>query len=67
MKNKTIVIVGATLIFLFGSCNPNNKNPQNALDLLCDAYENNNWEKVIAIGDTLIGEDDPKNISINKY
>ena len=64
MKNIVIIIVAAYLVALLISCNRSKKNPQNALELLCEAYDNNNWDKVIAIGDTLIGEEDPKNISI---
>ena len=31
---------------------------------LMEAYKNHNWNVVVAIGDTLIGDDDPKNITI---
>lgn len=55
--------------WVFQSCDNTSKSqqaipPKNALELISEAYENNNWDKVISIGDTLIGEDDPKNISI---
>lgn len=64
MKNTVIVVLVTILIAILVSCSQSNKNPQNALDLFCEAYENKNWDKIIGIGDTLIGEDDPKNISI---
>ena len=34
------------------------------MDRIREAYEQGNWDIIISIGDTLIGEDDPMNISI---
>lgn len=39
-------------------------NCPNDLDRIREAYEQGNWDIIISIGDTLIGEDDPMNISI---
>lgn len=66
MTNK---IVTAASFAILCSCNNASKgqqvnNHKDAMDLISEAYENNNWDLVISIGDTLIGDDDPKNISI---
>ena len=67
MTNK--IVTAASFALLLCSCNNTSNgqqvnNHREALDLISEAYENNNWDLVISIGDTLIGDDDPKNISI---
>lgn len=67
MTNKIVTI--ASLAIIFCSCNNTSKsqqvnNSKNDLEILSEAYEKGNWDLIISIGDTLIGEDDPKNISI---
>lgn len=67
MTNKIVTI--ASLAIIFCSCNNTSKsqqvnNSKNDLEILSEAYEKGNWDLIISIGDTLIGEDDPRNISI---
>ena len=67
MFNKIVTIV--YLAILFCSCNNTSKsqqvnNSKNDLEVLSKAYEKGNWDLIISICDTLIGEDDPRNISI---
>jgi len=67
MTNKIVTI--ASLAIIFCSCNDTSKsqqvnNKKDDLEILSEAYEKGNWDLIISIGDTLIGEDDPKNISI---
>lgn len=67
MNNKIFTLL--SIAILLCSCNNASKgqqvnNHKDAMDLISEAYENNNWDLVISIGDTLIGDDDPKNISI---
>ena len=58
-------------LFLFGICSCTSKTSHQQTtekkqdgETLADAYKNRKWDLVVAIGDTLIGTDDPKNISI---
>lgn len=68
--NMTIksTIFGAFILLLF-SCGNHSKGhkaeaPKPAGALIEEAYKNGDWDKIISIGDTLIGDDDPKNIAI---
>ena len=64
--NKLTLIL---LVILLCSCN-NKSNSQQVSqakqggELIEEAYKQGNWDLIISIGDTLIGDDDPKNISI---
>lgn len=67
MTKKIVSIV--SLALLFCSCNNTCKSqqvntPKDGLVLISEAYEKKDWNLVLSIGDTLIGDDDPKNISI---
>ena len=64
----TIVTI-ASLALLLSSCDNTHKSrqvntPKDGLALISEAYEKKDWDQVLSIGDTLIGDDDPKNISI---
>ena len=67
MANKTIIL--GLLIIIICSCG-NNRKEQNteeskpAWTMIGEAYEKGDWDLVVSIGDTIIGDDDPKNISI---
>ena len=57
------------LVVLLCSCNNNSKNQQvnqtkQGGELIEEAYRQGNWDLIISVGDTLIGDDDPHNISI---
>lgn len=60
-----VLLFTATCI---AACGNKSQCPQtncpNDLDRIREAYEQGNWDIIISIGDTLIGEDDPMNISI---
>lgn len=67
MANKTMIL--GTLILLLCSCGNNSKEhkteePKPAGVLIEEAYKNGDWDKIISIGDTILGDDDPINISI---
>lgn len=67
MTNKTMIL--GALIIIVCSCGNNSKGQKAETSkpggaLIAEAYENKNWDLVISIGDTIIGEDDPMNISI---
>lgn len=67
MANKTMIL--GTLILLLCSCGNNSKEHKSegakpAWTLIGDAYKEKDWDLVISIGDTIIGEDDPRNIAI---
>ena len=62
------IILGA-LPLLLSSCGNNIKGhkaetPKPAGVLIEEAYKNGDWDKIISIGDTILGDDDPMNISI---
>ena len=72
-----VFLVIITMTMLLVSCNQSGKTSQStdttkefgnaskpAWTLIGEAYENKNWDLIISIGDTIIGEDDPRNISI---
>ena len=76
MRKRVFLIIFALTMFLV-SCNHSGKTsqstdttrevvnaPKPAGALIEEAYKNGDWDKIISIGDTLIGDDDPKNISI---
>lgn len=60
-----VLLFTATCI---AACGNKSQCPQancpNDLDRIREAYKQGNWDIIISIGDTLIGEDDPMNISI---
>ena len=67
MVNKTIAF--GVLIIMFCSCNNKSNNQQinhakRGGELIEEAYKQGNWDLIISVGDTLIGDDDPHNISI---
>jgi tetratricopeptide (TPR) repeat protein len=71
MKTFTsILIVLSVLLFGICSCTSKTTTQQQTTEkkqdgeTLAEAYKNGDWDLVVAIGDTLIGTDDPKNISI---
>lgn len=64
--NKLILIL---LVVLLCSCNNKSNNQQvnhakRGGELIEEAYKQGNWDLIISVGDTLIGDDDPHNISI---
>lgn len=64
-----IKIAIAILVIMFCSCNNNSKNLQvnqtkQGGELIEEAYRQGNWDLIISVGDTIIGDDDPHNISI---
>lgn len=67
MANKIIAI--GVLVMLLCSCNNKSNNQQvnqakQGGELIEEAYRQGNWDLIISVGDTLIGDDDPHNISI---
>ena len=67
MANKIIAI--GVLVIMFCSCNNNSNSQQGnqtkrGCELIEEAYKQGNWDLIISVGDTLIGDDDPQNISI---
>lgn len=67
MANKIIAI--GVLVILLCSCNNNTKSqqvkqPKRGGELIEEAYKQGDWDMIISVGDTLIGDDDPHNISI---
>ena len=67
MANKLIAI--GVLVIMFCSCNNKGNNQQvnhakQGGELIEEAYKQGNWDLIISVGDTLIGDDDPHNISI---
>ena len=68
MANKSILL--GTLILLLCSCGNNNSKghkaeaPKPAGVLIEEAYKKGDWDMIISIGDTIIGNDDPMNIAI---
>ena len=57
------------LVIMFCSCNNNTKSQQvyqakQGCELIEEAYNQGNWDLIISVGDTLIRDDDPHNISI---
>lgn len=66
MANK--IIAFGVLVLLFFSCNSNNnqqtKQTKQGGELIEEAYKQGNWDLIISVGDTMIGDDDPHNISI---
>ena len=67
MTNK-LTIFGALILLL---CSCGNKGKEQRTEeskpvgvLIEEAYKNGDWDKIISIGDTLIGDDDPQNIAI---
>lgn len=69
MKNISYVLILAGLILL-SSCQGKQQQPQvktnskTDVEKLLDAYQNKDWETVVEIGDTLIGENDTINLTI---
>lgn len=64
--NKLLLIL---LVVLLCSCNHKSNNQQvnhakRGGELIEEAYRQGNWDLIISVGDTLIGDDDPHNISI---
>ena len=67
MVNKTIAF--GVLIIMFCSCNNKSNNQQvnqakQGGELIEEAYKQGNWDLIISVADTMIGNDDPHNISI---
>ena len=67
MANKICAI--GVLIMLFCSCGNKSNNQQvnhakQGGELIEEAYKQGNWDLIISVGDTMIGNDDPHNISI---
>lgn len=68
MIAKEIILTLGILTFFLCSCNNAQSqqkiNVDQAIVALQEAYKNGDWDKIITIGDKLIGDDDPYNISI---
>ena len=67
MANK-VIFLGVLTIMLF-SCNNKSNNQQanqakQGGELIEEAYKQGNWDLIISVADTMIGDDDPHNISI---
>lgn len=67
MANKIIAI--GVLVMLLCSCNNKSNNQQvnqakQGGELIEEAYKQGNWDLIISVADTMIGNDDPHNISI---
>ena len=67
MANKIIAI--GVLVIIFCSCNnKSNSQPVNQAkqggELIEEAYKQGTWDLIISVADTMIGDDDPHNISI---
>ena len=67
MANKIIAI--GVLVIIFCSCNNKSNNQQanqakQGGELIEEAYKQGNWDLIISVADTMIGDDDPHNISI---
>ena len=67
MANKIITI--GVMVLLFFSCNSKSNNQQTKQtkrggELIEEAYKQGDWDLIISVGDTMIGDDDPHNISI---
>ena len=67
MTIKTIAI--GVLVFVLCSCNNIShslqvKQVKQGGELIEEAYKKGDWDLIISIGDTLIGDDDPHNISL---
>ena len=67
MANKIIAI--GVLVIMLCSCNNRSNNQQanqakQGGELIEEAYKQGNWDLIISVADTMIGDDDPHNISI---
>lgn len=67
MANKIITL--GVLVILLCSCNSKKNSqevnqPKRGGELIEEAYKQGDWDLIISVGDTLIGDDDPHNISI---
>ena len=67
MANKIIAI--GVLVIMLCSCNNRSNNQQanqakQGGELIEEAYKQGNWDLIISVADTIIGDDDPHNISI---
>lgn len=67
MANKIIAI--GVLVMLLCSCNNKSNNQQvnqakQGGELIEEAYKQGNWDLIISVADTMMGDDDPHNISI---
>ena len=67
MANKIIAI--GVLVIMLCSCNNRSNNQQanqakQGGELIEEAYKQGNWDLIVSVGDTMIGDDDPHNISI---
>ena len=67
MANK-IIAIGVLVIMLCSCNNKSNSQPVNQAkqggELIEEAYKQGNWDLIISVADTMIGDDDPHNISI---
>ena len=67
MANKVIFL--GVLTIMLCSCNNRSNNQQanqakQGGELIEEAYKQGNWDLIISVADTMIGDDDPHNISI---
>lgn len=67
MTNQIIAI--GVLVIMLCSCNNRSNNQQanqakQGGELIEEAYKLGNWDLIISVADTMIGDDDPHNISI---
>ena len=65
---KKGIVLGVLAMLLF-SCQNNSQNQQvnqvkQGGELIEEAYKQGNWDLIISVADTMIGDDDPHNISI---
>ena len=65
---KELIFTMCFLTFFLCSCNNAHSQQKDNVDqeiaAIQEAYKNGDWDKIISIGDKLIGDDDPYNISI---
>ena len=67
MANK--VLAFCVLVIVFCSCSKKSNSqqvsqPKRGGELIEEAYKQGNWDLIISVADTMIGDDDPHNISI---
>ena len=63
------LIAFGVLVIMLCSCNNNTKSkqvnqPKSGGELIEEAYKQEDWDLIISVGDTLLSDDDPHNISI---